>query len=221
MSDILVSGCSFTATGNQEAHWTSEIFDAYNVINVAKGGAGNRYIASSILSNINLVDKPSFVFVLWSGIRRIDIPFQRDSSNRLYNLYPYYKQCGEVEYYFTGGNNGMVTPYVDYELHGYNSIEEYRSDNPPPSKDNVFSSIQDIENEFYNGSNGPLGAEISDAMCNQLSLEAISSVTNFLDNHQIAYNFSFIYDPFSKYTNYQPSLGMIDKRNPYFHHIVH
>ncbi len=221
MSHVLISGCSFTAPKpNQTSHWTNKLFDAFGVINVAKGGAGNRYIASSILSNIDLENKPAFVFVLWSGLRRIDIPFQTNTSRRLYKSYAYYNKCNDVEYYFTGGNKGMAMPYIDYELHGYSSIEKYRASIATPVVNEPVSTIiREIENEFYRGSNGPLGVEKSDIMCNQLSLEAISSVTNFLDNHDILYNFSFIYDPFSPHTIDEPSLGAIDTSNTYFNHI--
>ena len=218
---VLVSGCSFTGTENQSTHWTSMLFGGVNVMNMAKGGAGNRYIASSVLSNIDLGNKPQYVFILWSGIRRIDIPFQLNASTQLYKEHPCYNKCHEVEYYFTGGNKGIVTPYVDYQLHGFDSIEEYRDERSISIDDNstVSSVIQRIENEFYRGSNGQLGIEQSDMMCNQLSMESISSVTNFLDNHGIIYDFSFIYDPFSKYINHQPSLGMINKESPYYNHI--
>jgi hypothetical protein len=65
---VHVSGCSFT----HGASWVNNLFENSTVINRAQSGAGNRYISDSIVLNIDLKNKPDFVFALFSGINRVD-----------------------------------------------------------------------------------------------------------------------------------------------------
>jgi len=209
MKKILISGCSFTQCRRNDhcrphdykfwaKHWVDYLFphNKYSVLNLGRSVAGNRYIASSILSNIDLNNKPDYVFILWSGVRRIDIPIPPSSTTELLRDYLYNaseNECNNVNYFFTGGNHNL--PPVK------NFIEQGASE--------IF---QDIADMYY--------SDTDDKLCNQLSLESISSVTNFLDNHKIKYNFSFIYNPLSKgIADDEPSLGLIDKTNAYYQHI--
>jgi hypothetical protein len=201
MKRVLISGCSFTENfiHFDPMHWTYDAFPTndYEITNVARGGAGNNYIASSILSNIDLNNKPDYVFVLWSGIRRIDMPFPSGTSDAKFKNYPFCavnNECSSVDYFFTGQNIAMLEGgtrrHFDVKL-------------------GIFEEIADI---YYTNEN-------SDKFCNQLSLSAISSVTNFLDNHNINYNFSFIYGIHNRYLDRQPSLGLIDTKNKQYAHI--
>ena len=103
---VLISGCSFTENFIQfdPMHWTYNAFpqDVYVVNNVARGAAGNNYIASSILSNIDLNSKPDYVFILWSGIRRIDMPFPSGTSTTKFKNYLFCavnNECQFVDYF--------------------------------------------------------------------------------------------------------------------------
>jgi|APSaa5957512535_1039671.scaffolds.fasta_scaffold30325_5 hypothetical protein len=198
---VLISGCSFTENFIQfdPMHWTYNAFpqDVYVVNNVARGAAGNNYIASSILSNIDLNSKPDYVFILWSGIRRIDMPFPSGTSTTKFKNYLFCavnNECQFVDYFFTGQNIAML---------------EGGSRRHFDVESSIFEELADI---YYDN-------EVSDNFCNQLSLSAISSVTNFLDNHNINYNFSFIYGIHNKHLGRQPSLGPIDTKNKQYDHI--
>ena len=67
---LLLSGDSWLANRT----WYREIFDSEQVTNLAVAGAGNKYIAESVMSHI--VENPGVdrVFVNWSGLIRVDIP---------------------------------------------------------------------------------------------------------------------------------------------------
>lgn len=66
---LLVSGCSFT----DGYEWPNLLFPTqeFQIVNLAKSAAGNSYIASSIMYNLDC--RPDFVNILWSGINRIDM----------------------------------------------------------------------------------------------------------------------------------------------------
>ena len=67
---LILSGDSWLA----DRTWYQEIFDCEQVTNLAVSGAGNKYIAESVMSHI--VENPGvdYVFVIWSGLNRVDIP---------------------------------------------------------------------------------------------------------------------------------------------------
>jgi hypothetical protein len=222
MKNILISGCSYTQPykSARSTHWTTYLFpdQEYQVTNLATGSAGNRYIASSILSNIDLSNKPDYVFVLWSGVRRIDMPFRKEEKNLLdvgILTSSAVAVVDNVKYFLVSGNTRMFRSYVDFELEGFKTIEEYNRNKNLIGSD----ALQSIVESYFIGSNGRYNVENSDKFCNQLSLESISSVTNFLDNHKIEYNFSFIYNLHSNDLDFAPSFGPIDKQSNYYNHI--
>lgn len=118
---ILVSGCSFT-------HWPAEpnspvnicwpaplknLDPAYEITNLAEPGAGNQYIANSVVNALAL--KPNYydlVLVMWSGLSRLD--FLTDLTNtawhELFDSYGFYRrveQCpNQLGYLFSGGRIG-------------------------------------------------------------------------------------------------------------------
>jgi hypothetical protein len=79
-SILVTSGCSFTATGRFDTHaitWPGILKERCGMISSIEygwPGAGNKYIADSILhhtSNINDQDaEKTLVVVMWSGINR-------------------------------------------------------------------------------------------------------------------------------------------------------
>lgn len=71
---ILVSGCSFTVGWPEpRANWPARIDRRNTVKNLARAGAGNRYIGQSIMLEIlQNRDHYDMVLVMWSGLQRID-----------------------------------------------------------------------------------------------------------------------------------------------------
>ena len=67
---LLLSGDSWLA----DKTWYQEIFDSEQVTNLAVRGAGNKYIAESVMSHIAENPGVERVFVNWSGLNRVDIP---------------------------------------------------------------------------------------------------------------------------------------------------
>jgi hypothetical protein len=69
---IAVSGCSFTYNS-----WPNFLDFHWQVTNLAWPGAGNKYIADSIIhaTSINTYD---LVLVMWSGITRLDFPVTKN-----------------------------------------------------------------------------------------------------------------------------------------------
>lgn len=114
---ILVSGCSFThwpaEPGSQKnICWPSYLGD-HDITNLAEPGAGNHYIANSIIRA--LCDRPDYydmVLVMWSGVSRLD--FLTDISNpdwhRLFDAYGFYRRIescpNDLGYIFSGGFMG-------------------------------------------------------------------------------------------------------------------
>lgn len=92
---ILISGCSFSS--NQM--WPYYIKDA-QLTSFAYPGAGNKYIADSIISSdIDLYD---MVIVMWSGLTRLDIPVTTDFIDD----YSYKNKINDQYYIMSGGRIG-------------------------------------------------------------------------------------------------------------------
>ena len=81
---LLISGCSYT----EFLDWPKRLFapENYRVYNQARVGVGNEYIACSILHHLDT--QPDFVFVLWSGINRIDM---RVPNTKIFDDWPGYR----------------------------------------------------------------------------------------------------------------------------------
>ena len=70
---LLVSGHSWT-TGKD---WIGEIYDYGKITNLSYPGAGNKYIAESVMERLMQDQSITHVFVCWSGLLRIDIPLPK------------------------------------------------------------------------------------------------------------------------------------------------
>ena len=87
IKNLIVSGCSFTETVDRG--WADEVSDKFkpkNFINLAKSGAGNFYIADSLVQCLvteKLVPSETIVLVMWSGMTRKDICVSKDYSKIL------------------------------------------------------------------------------------------------------------------------------------------
>jgi len=182
---LLISGCSYT----DNYHFPTIAFGEQvyrQAKNVAWGGAGNHYIASSVLDNLNqTIDK---VFILWSGLSRLDIEFPVDVVN---DIRPYYEGSpihitGQTAWFHTGGYDGTWCNWTRTKYEKY--VYEY------------------IRNQYL-----PLDFEY----LNKQSLKHIVGCLNTLESMNIDYRFGFIYDIFHDYSAHQQSLsGPVDKNEP-------
>ena len=129
--NVLVSGCSFTNfpfnLSGPKCTWPFYIERSDLIINnVGSAGAGNQYIADSVVRNLN--NSVDHVLVMWSGVSRLDIlTSTKDSAwNNLLNNYGFTKRIGpDLAWVHSGGNIGpwynSTVHDVFYELYKVNS----------------------------------------------------------------------------------------------------
>ena len=100
----MLAGCSFTDNPDfPRLAFGEKVHDHDYAKIVSFGGAGNRYIAHSILEN--LTDDTSHVFVLWSGISRIDISIPVEMESHILG-FDHRKVLGDAVWLMTGGYGG-------------------------------------------------------------------------------------------------------------------
>jgi hypothetical protein len=229
MNNILVSGCSFA---NNTA-WTTAIWPNSTVNNVARSGASNNYISDSIINNIDLKNKPDFVFILWSGLNKLDISLPKSSVvKHLVGKWEFFGETKNSYYLFDGGDK------INYILEQqYNNIKE---PNWPAVKNlldfwNLDSATrQECMNhkilQEFNINQNDLQDYLYTAFMlyrlynnsqffNNVSLSAIANCCTFLEYHQIPYKFSFACDVFANHSDSALLKGKIDKTNLHFSRI--
>lgn len=119
--NVLISGCSFThwpetPGSDKNICWPSHLQRLrpnWKLTNLAEPGAGNVYIANSIvryvLENPGQVD---MVLVMWSGVSRLDFltDLTEPSWHRLFDSYGFYRRVetcpNTLGYIFSGGQYG-------------------------------------------------------------------------------------------------------------------
>jgi hypothetical protein len=223
---ILISGCSYTK--NKE--WPTHLFPSSDISNFAESASSNRYISDSIVHNIDLNDKPDFVFILWTGLNKLDI--QLPDSKIIKDLaaqWKYFGHIGNSIYLFDGGNK--------YDSILENNYKHIKDDSWPDATNlidfwnldpiikqecidkQLFSFLKfDPDNlmnliktsmllpRFYNNSK----------FFNDTSQSAIANCCTFLEYHNIPYKFTFVFDVFGEHTNNNRLQGKIDKTNSNF-----
>ena len=100
INKLLVAGDSFVDHRN----WFENIFEANKIKNIGKAGAGNKFIADGVITEIIEGYKPDFVLVVWSGLLRFDITVSK--KTQLQNI-----KFGETKYSKYFFNN--VAPFRD------------------------------------------------------------------------------------------------------------
>lgn len=221
---ILVSGCSYT----EKQMWPSLLFapKQYDVINLGKSGAGNEYIANSVMFNAD--SKPDFVFVLWSGINRTDfrVPNSNIFAKTIAGSYDS-DVVGNSRYFLSGHavdpDKGWLAGYNDIKLPEWPNITCLQDwfDLPESIK------LECLQHKLYLSTHG--GKENMATFCHQYYLtqhldinkkyrsertfQNLVNCFNMLDKFNIPYRFSFIYDIFSDYHNH--SLGQAVKEKYY------
>jgi hypothetical protein len=223
---LLVSGCSYT----ENATWPGLLFSpaSYHVVNKAKSGSGNEYIACSIMQHADI--NPDFVFVLWSGINRIDM---RVPNTEIFDksITEYASVVlGESKFFLSGHavdpDKGWLRAYNDVKAQEWpeiNSIADWLR-LPEEIKSNC------LEHKIYFSTHG--GVENTAAWCHQYFLtqhlgidqEYRSERTwqnmlmcfNLLDSLKVPYRFSFIYDIWNSNEFYAHGVAV---KNKYYHMI--
>ena len=173
MKKILVSGCSYTVRQS----WPEHLFQGCSVTNKARGGAGNDFISFSIFDDIRTNGKPDFVFILWSGIRRREAYFPKETRDQVFK-------------------DALIGSTQD-------SIAVFSGGNFFKYKGNVKPSYHPEVDEFfklqYSSSNEQFLVEQSS--------QKILACHAFLESQKIDYRFSFIYNIFSNDFDWAPALG--------------
>ena len=109
IKNFIASGCSFTHGAGHD--WPSVIAEKYNPAwhrNLAMPGAGNYYIAESIiqcLNNERFNPEETLVIIMWSGYYRLDLQVTEEFFNML-DHYPHKKRIYKNNYVFSGGQMG-------------------------------------------------------------------------------------------------------------------
>lgn len=122
--DILISGCSFTRWpekpgSDKNICWPAYLDPKYSVTNLAEPGAGNQYIANSVIRTIS--ENPGkfrMVLIMWSGVSRLD--FLTDLSDpdwhALFDSFGFYRRVdscpNDLGYIFSGGQIG---PWINHD----------------------------------------------------------------------------------------------------------
>lgn len=97
----LSSGCSFTA-GN----WEIEFNRYFKHYDSAYPGAGNKYIADSII-HLSSLEQYDCVVVMWSGLTRLDFPIVNHSYfNNYFNQSMLGHTAANTKYIMSGGQIG-------------------------------------------------------------------------------------------------------------------
>jgi hypothetical protein len=118
IKNLVVNGCSYTE-GNSWAQSVNITLSPDHYKNLARGGAGNFYIANSTIDYLcssNLTPAETMVIVMWSGSGRKDIRISGEWYYYFKNHYPYQAKSFngiESEYYlFSGGlsNSWLSNP---------------------------------------------------------------------------------------------------------------
>ena len=209
MKKFLVSGCSFTHNQPWPDHLVSTNF---TIKNLGRSGAGNNYISNSITANIDW--KPDFVFVLWSGINRLEL---RTSTSEVYNKF-LYKGSPELlnsTYWISGGINDIEKNWIG----AYNQMRDPSWPDIVNLSDwfNLPSYIKQecIDNKIDlsirgGESNVPAFVEQYHMLqyiqrnqhyYSELTFQHVMNCFNMLEKFNIPYKFSFIYDIFADHNN--------------------
>lgn len=172
---LLLTGCSFVNNSDLPravlGHWA---FEPKTVLNLSRGGAGNFYIAQSILDNLHLADR---VFVLWSGLNRIDIGLPL-CHKPLLRSYDQFSETRNQLWFHSGGFGGS---WHSHPKHRYADwIYDY-----------LKAQYVALDHNYLNNR----------------SLSVIASCLAVLEQRQIPYAFGFIYDIHQDYSNSHTALG--------------
>jgi len=173
MKKVLVSGCSYTVRQS----WPEHLFQGCAVTNRARGAAGNDFISFSVFDEIRLNGKPDFVFILWTGVRRREAYFPKETRDLVFKD-DLHGPTNDGIAIFSGGNffkyKGKITPSYHPDIEKFFKLQ-------------------------YSSSNEKFLVE--------QSTQKIVACHSFLESQGIDYRFSFVYNIFSNDFDWAPALG--------------
>jgi hypothetical protein len=201
---VIVSGGSYV----QGMPWCYDLFPEAEILNLARSGTGNRYIADSIISAIDPQHPPKAVFIVWSNINNVDVLLPVNSTTtQLVTDHGYYGKINSTYYYFSGGNK-----FVPHIANNYLNIKQ--SDWPTVvTVDDYINLPQNIqeeckEHQLFWFKKNTLEEKIQNYIMVQYlsstkyhedsSYNSIVTCQNFLELHKIPYQFTFVENPFGR-----------------------
>lgn len=208
--NIIISGCSYT----DSSVWPKIVFpeEDFNVLNLGKSGAGQKYISESIMNAVDLDNPPDFVFMLFSVVNRYDVTVPNNPRTREYaKKYKYTGQVQDALYFFSTGDR-----YTSSLTNNYARIKD-ESWPEVSTLDDIVGLPNDIKQEciekkmlhfnswdhrqlihtslmlqYLEDAKSPGADQLyHETLCYQSML----NVQNFLELHKIPYLFSFVYTP--------------------------
>ena len=222
MTKVLVSGCSITCSP-----WPQTVFDPtkYELRNVAKSSAGNSYISNSITAEVNW--QPDFVFILWSGINRMELRTPNDPILVKHQT-PGSTVIGNSIFWRSGVTMNLeeswISSYNDIRDGGWpvvTTMSEWFA-LPDSIKQECLEvhgmkladtttgeNYVDFVNQYYTTQY----LQYNELYYSELTFQNMMNCFNLLDRLNIPYRFSTIYDMFSK--NHIKSLGLAHKEHYY------
>jgi hypothetical protein len=96
---ILVAGCSFT----RDYSWPEVLFPTASIKNIGEHGAGNEFISRAVIDSV-CTTRPDYVFLLWSGLRRIDANFSSTLDKTEFSEIPFKGKISNSVTVFSGGD---------------------------------------------------------------------------------------------------------------------
>lgn len=185
---LLISGCSFVDNSDFPAvAFGRGVFDNNYVLHLGRGGAGNFYISQSIIDNLHRATK---VFVLWSGLHRIDVSIPKHLRADL-KTYDHAHETQNELWFHTGGFSGT---WHSHKQHRYPDwLHQY-----------IKAQYKGMDWQFLN----------------HRSLSVIACCLSVLESKKIPYAFGFIYDIHQDYSDIHSSLGTpVDVHDPVYNMI--
>lgn len=174
---LLVSGCSFVNNSwFPRAMFGDEVYNKKKCTLLAEGGAGNQYISASIIESLNC--DTEYVFVLFSGLGRIDVPVPVAMETEIEEYW--HKTKLNNKFWFHSGGfggswnwKGAETEYAKW-LRGYLEAQYKPMD---------YDYLAD------------------------LSFTSITACLGLLEQKNIPYRWGFIYDIHTDYSSTMSSLS--------------
>lgn len=173
IKNVLVAGCSFT----ENQTWPKVLFPNATVKNIGRAGAGNEFIAQATIDAVRS-NRPDFVFLLWSGIFRVDVSFSKQLTQSEFSQIRFKGHTRHSVTLFSGGDwtrdDGLDSP----DLWKHPLLTDYFK-LKYKNKDHDFL----IDNSTYH----------------------IMNCQNFLASQNIPYKFGFIYNVFDSNIKIEPT----------------
>ena len=215
----MISGCSYT----ENSVWPRTLFPNCKIANLAKSGAGNKFISESIINSVNLDNPPDFVFILFSVVNRFETTVPNNELTREFARK--YKWTGRVRdtlYFFSTGDR-YTKPLSD----SYNKIKDPSW--PELSKlDDILLLDSEIKEEcidrkmlYFNSwdlkqliHTSFMLQYLEDPMYHEtLTYRSMLNVQNFLKLHNIPYMFSFLYEPWIETNIHKHIYGSLTRQS--------